>query len=727
MHHEAEDAYRTARRSRESRTIAIAATLERPTCMRANRSFESKLSVCVGIGVILLTTMAVSGQGASKTRTAESPLQQHYDAAEALQAKGDLTQAASQYKLFLAEALHRVANGRAQVGEYSEAAPLFDQALTITPDNSALAMDYAEAALDAHDLPKAQHLAQDLIDSSPKNAKDLRIAKLHWLLGQVMLGIVDVNRARDQFVAAVAISPTFENQYALAQAYLAMLDKNSAAKLFAKMLAQFGDSAQIHMQFGLAYANADFPDEAILEFKKTLLRDNRLLDAHYSLGASYLSKSGDTAFLDAEAEFRKELSFHPDDFYSYYELGHLAMNEHQLPEALHDLTRAAELNPLSDDTFLMLGDLDSQLGRAADEETALRSAIRVCTDPSRNHYQIRGAHYELGLLLIQEGKTEEGKKEMQAAEDLLLQNRKLDAANLAGKSIVRFPSRKADAITDPAAAANLKQFEEQVGPVIADSFNNLGAFSAQSEDYASASGYFKQASEWNPDMDGLDYNWGRAAFGARDYRQAVICLSRYLQAHPDDARPRVPLGMSQFLLSDYTGAINTLSPLGAQLDTVPLLAYAYAESLVKTGDMDQGISRLESLEKADPNLAVVHVALGDAFASQKQYPKAEVQLRTALHINPADKTAKYDLAVTLIALNQKDEAQLLLKELAQQPGTNDPKIYYQLGELQLDLGDTDAAIASLEVAARWAPDDDAIRLELTEADRRKGEVVQVKK
>ncbi len=695
--------------------------------MRANRSFESRFSSCAGISVIFLIATSVSGQGISKPHSTESPLQAHLDAAETLQTKGELAKAASEYKLFLAEALHRVANGRAQVGEYSKAAPLFEEALAFTPNNSALEMDYAEAALDAHDLPKARYLAQELIDASPKNARDLRMAKLHWILGQVLLGIVDVNGARDQFLTAVAISPTFENQYALAQAYLAGLDKNSAMKLFGKMLAQFGDSAQIHMQFGLAYANADFPEEAIPEFKKALARNNKLPDAHYSLGASYLSRSGDTAFHEAEAEFRTELSFHPDDFYSYYELGHLAMNEHQMPEALRDLTRAAELNPLSDDTFLMLGDLDSQLGRNADEEVALRRAIQVCTDPSRNHYQIRGAHYELGLLLIQEGKTEEGKKEMQAAEDLLLQNRKLDAANLAGKSIVRFPSRKADVITDHAAAARVKQFEEQVGPVIADSFNNLGAFSAQNEDYVSASDFFKQASQWNPEMYGLDYNWGRAAFGAKDYRQAVICLGRYLHGHPDDTRPLVALGMSQFMLSDYSGAVKTLSPLGTQLDTVPLLAYAYGESLVKTGDVNQGISRLEALEKDDPDLAVVPLALGEAFATEKDYQQAEIQFRSSLRLNLADKNAKYDLALTLIALNQKDEAQSLLKELVQQPGANDPKIYYQLGKLQLDLGETNAAIANLETAAKLAPDDDPIRLELTEANQRRGEADQVTK
>ncbi len=682
-------------------------------------SDKSSLFRGIGFAIVLFTfALAVSGQIISRSDSTKSSLKQHYDAAETLQGKGDLFQAAFQYKLFLAEALRQIANGRAHVGRYPEAVPAFDEALTLTPDDASLQMEYVEAALNARDLPTAQRLAEELIRSSSKNAPSSQTAKLHRLLGQVLLGMDDNEGARKQFAAAAAIDPTFENQYALAQAYLALLDKDSAAKLFAKMLNEFGDTPQIHMEFGLAYGKADFPEEAIPEFRKVLARNNRFPDAHYSLGASYLRRSGDTAFPQAAAEFHKELSLHPNDFLSYYELGYIAKNEHRLPDAVRDLTRAATLNPRSDDTFLLLGDLYSQIGKPADEEIALRKAIEVCTDPSRNHYQIRGAHYQLGLLLIQEGKTEEGKKEMQIAQDLLLQNRKLDVANLAGKPILRFPSRKTDAITDPAAAADVSQFEQRIGPAIADSFNNLGAIAAQNEDYTAASGYFKQAAVWNPTMEGLDYNWGRAAFGARDYRQAVISLGRYMQDHPGDARPRIPLGMSQFMLSDYKSAIDTLSPLGAQLDTVPLLAYAYAESLVKTGDTDQGIDRLQRLEAAHPDFALAPSALGEVFASRHEYQKAELQLRTALRINPADKAVKYDLALTLIALGQQDEAQTLLAELAKSEVTN-PAVYFHLGKLQLDHGDTTAAIASLEAAARLDPKDTAIRLELAEAHRRK--------
>lgn len=711
----AEDPDSAAQRDQErNRTQAETALF-----VSTHRSHYCRKSPSFGVVALLLVcATGVYGQGAVKSHSAASSLQEHYNSAETFQGKGDLTHAASEYKLFLAEALHEVANGRAHVGRYPEAVPLFDEALVLTPNDAVLEMDYAEAALDAHDLPKAQHLTQNLINASSKSVRDRRSAKLYWLLGQTLLGMDNNKEAREQFATAVTIDPTFENQYALSQAYLAMLDKNDAAKIFAKMLAEFGDSAQIHMEFGLAYGNADFPEEAIPEFRKALARNDKLLDAHYSLGASYLRRSGDSAFSQAETEFRRELSIHPNDFLSYYELGYIAMKEHHLSEAVRDLTRAAALNPRSDDTFLLLGDLYSELRRPAEQEAALRKAIQACTDPSRNHYQIRGAHYQLGLLLIQQGKTDEGKKEMQIAQDLLLENRKLDVANLEGKPILRYPARKADRITDPAAATELEQFEQRMAPPVADSFNNLGVIDAEKEDYAAASSYFKQAAKWNPTMDGLDYNWGRAAFGARDYRQAVLCLNRYMQLQPDDARARVPLGMSQFMLSEYKDAIDTLAPLQPQMETVPLLAYAYADSLIKTGQTIEGIDRLLHLEATHPNFNLAPATLGYAFAAQHEYPKAELQLRSALRMNPSDEEAKYNLALVLVALNRRSEAEVLLTDLEQSDRKN-PEVYYQLGRLQLNAGNTNAAITSLEAAARLAPNDDVIRLQLAAAYRRR--------
>lgn len=667
------------------------------------------------LAVLLLTTgTGAFSQGAAGVHRTESPLQKRYDNATAFLSKGDLEQAKIEYEIFLAVVLHQIANGRAEAGEYPEAAPVYQEALALDSNNVALKMDDAEAALEAHDLLKVQQIVQLLLASFPNGSHDKRISKLHWLLGQALLGMNDSLGARAQFTLAAAENPNFENQYAIAEADLGLLDKASAGKVFAKMLAQFGNSAHIHMEFGLAYARAEFAEEAIPEFKKVLAMDPSMRDAHYCLGAAYISRSGDTAFPQAEAEFRKELALHPDDFFSYYELGYEAMKLHHVEDAVRDLNRAAALNPRSDDTFLLLGELYGNMNDTANEEVALRKAIQVCTDPSRNHYQIRGAHYQLGLLLMQKGKTDEGKKELEISEKLLLENRALDKANLTGESILRFPPPKADTVASPRAIAELKRFEQEVVPAIADSFNNLGVISAQQENYASSEDYFKQAAVWDPSADDLDFNWGRAAFGARDYNQAVTCLMRYQRRHADDARVRVPLGMSEFELSDYAGAVETLAPIRARLQAIPLVAYAYAESLVKTGDTEQGISRLEQLEAAFPNLEVIAVALGAALANEKEYAKAETELRRALQLKPDDPAAKSDLANTLVGLGRKDQAESLFAELKAVEPSN-PAVLYQLGKLQLDRGEVKEATANLQAAATLAPTDPAIRAELAQA------------
>ena len=54
--------------------------------------------------------------------------------------------------------------------------------------------------------------------------------------------------------------------------------------------------------------------------------------------------------------------------------------------------------------------------------------------------------------------------------------------------------------------------------------------------------YFERAAAWNPSLEGLDYNWGRAAFAGSQFAEAVMPLSRYVKAHPDDTGGRSVLG-----------------------------------------------------------------------------------------------------------------------------------------------------------------------------------------
>jgi len=569
----------------------------------------------------------------------QAALQEHYDSAQNFQTAGDLPQAAFQYKLFISSALVQLAFNRSKAGDFPKAAQYFDGSLALVPNDTAVELEYAEAAIAAKDLPKAQSLAQSVIDAEPKNAKARRV------LGRTLLEMNDLEAARGQLETAVALESDFENGYALATAYLALKEEKSAAKIFTEMLAAFGDSAALRMNFGRAYGEYGYPELAISEFKKAIAKDPKAPGAHYLLGASYVLSMGEIDFPLAIAEFNKEIELNPNDYFSHSQLGYIYLSQHKLPESVTELTRAVQLDPRDPDAFLSLGQAYSELDKPADAETALRKSIELTTDPARNHYQVQRAHYLLGRILLQSNRADDGKKEMAISEQLsklsVQENQGKLRADSAGQSEAS-SSFKDSAARTPLDAEALKQitaYETQIGPAIADSYNNLGVIAAGDTDLTSALQYFEQAYVWNPALDTLDYNWGRAAFTAKRFEEAIGPLQRYMNAHPEDTGARATLGLNFFLGNNCKDALDTFAPIGAQIDSTPALAFAYAVCQTRAGDFDRGLATLKELELAHPHILDNHRALAEAYASRGNFADAASEMREVVRLAPSDTDA----------------------------------------------------------------------------------------
>ena len=593
------------------------------------------------IFVVLCSSMLC---GQTKTTVpAKSVLQQHYDAAQSYQSVGNLTEAARQYRIFIADALGELAIERARIGDYDKAAPLFDEALGLAPNSPALEIEYAQAAFAHGDLSHARSLAERVVRNYPANAK--ACAKAHLVLGRVLMKLNKGKEARQQFEAAVALEPDFENGYALAVVCLNVQDKPCAANVFSEMLAAFGDTAVIHLRFGLAYGNSDFQQEAIVELQTAIAKDPRLPDAHYALAAVYLSSSEGAKTAEAEAELRKELDISPSDAQTYAALGHIEQGEHKYAEAERDLKRAVELNAESPDAYLYLGQLYLETNRTAEAETTLRKSIALTGDVSRNRYQVRIAHYMLGRVLMQSGRTKEAHSEMQLFAALIKQSLLQDRSRLADylsevpdnpQSEAETGSANGSRLWNASTSKSLRQIdasEKELTPALADSYNNIGAIAASENDFASALTYFQRAAEWNPSLEGLDHNWGHAAFSAGRFKDAILPLGRALRAQPQDPSLRSMLGISQYMTADYSGALKTLQPVEAQLTAVPQLAFVYAASMVKAGNFQGGLDRLVALEKAYPEIPDVHYELAAAYqkASRPEDAAREKQQYEALH------------------------------------------------------------------------------------------------
>jgi len=167
---------------------------------------------------------------------------------------------------------------------------------------------------------------------------------------------------------------------------------------------------------------------------------------------------------------------------------------------------------------------------------------------------------------------------------------------------------------------------EQIRLPVADSYNNLGAIAATNNDYASAVKFFERAAEWNPTLDGLDYNWGRAAFAGSQFAEAIPPLSRYVSSHPEDLGGRAVLGISEFMAGNYRGCIEALQPAIGKPGVAPQAEYVYAESLVRTDQVASGIERLRAIEKSHPEILDVHQALADAYTAASRPDDAQKEI-----------------------------------------------------------------------------------------------------
>src|SRR5215813_9069040 len=719
--------------------------------------FRTRPKLCMAtafrFALLLCFLTNYSGAQSRKAQTKVVNPLQHYNAARTFQLAGDQEKAAAEYKSFLAGALRGAANAQAHVAQFEQATSLFEEALRLAPEDDSVQLDYASLRLQQKDFAGAQSLAEQVVARHPKNTA------ARVVLGQILFSKHEYDAARKELEVAVVEAPSFDVGYLLGLTYIKLNDLPHARMLFDEMVTGLGDSAEIHMRFGRAYGNGEWEalHYSIDEFKKAIAKNEKLPQAHYFLALAYLGRDGESGFKTAVPELEAETKLSPNDERTHYLLGYIALRQQRFADAEKELLRATQIDPQNPDPLISLGQLYTDKERDSEAEAILRKAIAVTTDVSRNEYQINRAHYLLGHILLRSGRKDEGAKELSLSKELRdramrpheTQNQKLpELANLSEKEEI---TTTETIVVSPETRKQADDYINETRLAVADSYNNLGVISASQKAFPAALEYFRKAADWNPLLDTLDRNIGMAAFYSNQFDQAIAPLGRDLKQHPEDVRARAALGLSFFSVQDFRKTAETLKTISDEVAKDPGLGYAYATSLVKTGDYEEGIRRLQDLSSGNPNSAEIHTLLGEAFAEQQEYSsaleeyrkalaidqnqarahflagvvlihqgetsEAEKEFRAALKLNPTDASSKYHLAYALIQRQEKTEASSLLHQVIEQ----DPKYadaYYELGKLQLERGDVKEAISNLEAGTKLTPNSDYIHYQLAMAYRR---------
>lgn len=688
----------------------------------------------------------------------QDSLRKHSEAADALRRAGKLAAAEEEYKAVLGEGYGKLGKVYSAEKKYQAAISALESAALYTPESQEVLIDLAIACFDAEQYEKALKPLALALNSNPQSAN------AHHMLGKTYFMLGDFDKSVAELQSALKVTPNDKDiAYTLGLAYLKQHQLKLAQQIYERMLTQLGDRPQLRIVFGRAYRETGFLAEAIEEFKKAVTLDPHFPRAHYYLGLTYLLKDGAARLPDAEKEFRIELDSHPEEFFANYYLGVVYLMDRKWEPAINFLQKAAQIQPANPDPYFHLSQAYQSTARYQDAIEVLTKSIALNPSLSHNDYQVASAHYRLGQALLKAGRNEDAQKELQVAAELKSNSLKrdkeknesyLNAANLREQNS-KFPEIVAPEgviaesnAPDAGIAENLKDAEALLSKVIAGAHNEIALLRADRADFKAATEQFALASKWDPQREGLSFNWGLAAFKAELYNEATSPLEKELQAHPANVQAKELLGLSYFVLENYAKTSQLLSDVIVARPSNVGVYYTLALSLIKERKKEESDRVIKQMVTIGGNTPQLHILLGQAYNEQGETAKALEELQSALSLdsktpmvhyysgliyvktgkfddavrefeselilNPGNAQARYHLGFVLLA-QQKTAAGLKVMREVIELKPNFADAYYEAGKALLLAGDIKEGVANLETAVKLAPDKSYVHYQLGRA------------
>lgn len=688
----------------------------------------------------------------------QDSLRQHSEAADAQRRAGNLAAAEREYTAVLAEGYGKLGKVYSAEKNYKQAISALESATSYQPDSHEVLIDLAIAYFDAEQYEKALKPLGTAIGNNPRSAG------AHHMLGKSYFMLGDFGKSTVELKTALELTPKdYDVAYTLGLAYLKQHQFAPAHQIYERMVKQFGDRAQLRIIFGRGYRETGFLAEAIEEFKKAVALEPHFPRAHYYLGLTYLLKDGAARLPDAEREFKIELDSHPEEFFANYYLGIVHVIDRKWDLAIPLLQKAVRIQPANSDPYFYLGQAYQGTERYPEAIEVLRKSIALNPELSHNDYQVATAHYRLGQSLLKVGQREEADKELQLAAELKSKSLKrdkekselyLNAANLHERN-GKFPEMVssegviADSnLPNARTAEELKNGEIYYSKVIARAHNEIGLLRADRADFKTAMEQFALAAKWDSQLQGLNFNWGLAAFKAELYKDATIPLERELNANPGNVQVKQLLGLSYFALENYARTSELLSDVIVAKPLNVGVYYTLALSLIKEGKKDKADLVIQQMVAIGGDTPQLHILLAQAYEGQGETTKALEELKLALSLdsktpmvhyysglvylksgkfaeaakefeneltlNPGNVQAKYNLGFVLLAQQNTVVGIKVLREvIVVKPDFADA--HYELGKALLQKGEIKGAVADLELAAKLAPDKPYIHYQLGRA------------
>jgi tetratricopeptide (TPR) repeat protein len=203
--------------------------------------------------------------------------------------------------------------------------------------------------------------------------------------------------AYDRAAELLAADPGREDDPSLQYAYgLALVRGGRPAegeRVFSRLLARHGESAEISVMLGQARAQEGNFEAAVETLTRALRLKPDVAEANATLGVIYLRQG---RLDEAERALRAELVISPNDVKSANTLATVLDRQGKPEEAISILRAALEKKPDYADARYLLGRLLLAQGSAGDAVEHLEAAAHIAPEDPNIHYQLGRAYQALG-------------------------------------------------------------------------------------------------------------------------------------------------------------------------------------------------------------------------------------------------------------------------------------------------------------------------------------------
>ncbi len=255
------------------------------------------------------------------------------------------------------------------------AADAFRSALRLNPSSWEARYNLGLALLEQHDLAGAAAQLTRAADLSPKDTRT-RVA-----LGMALMQQEKLEAAEGQLRKAVELSPADLPSLSALGMVLTRMHRPEAVAVLRKALELAPNSAEAHLNVGIALADQQDHAHAQPEFAQAVALAPESAAAHYNLGRClYDLRRYEDAKPELETAYRLNPDFTPA-------LLSLAMNRRklgELPQAAEVLTRLLTLEPANAEAHQHLGQLEIELGKLESGIGHLKKAVQL--EPRNSQY-----------------------------------------------------------------------------------------------------------------------------------------------------------------------------------------------------------------------------------------------------------------------------------------------------------------------------------------------------